>query len=134
MELLNNLNLFLNFNFLITDYINYLSMVVFISILLLFIFILLFYVYYIFIYHPILKNIIMCILCLFVACITAGIIISAIGTIIWPCLVFASNLKDTIMNKFNIPELLVDISSLFISFGLIFSAVGIIIKKGYDNI
>ena len=126
-------NLLFNTELLLTDYVEYTGYLLFFTVFMIFLLIILSFLYYALRKYSFFRITLMITISILVIIIAISACISLLSVLFWVCFLFASNLKMTIMSKFFFNEVFVNILSIFISFGMIFSGIGIIAKKGTDE-
>lgn len=126
------INLLLDKNFLLTNYITYTSKLLFWGLIGIIVFMILLCIYYTS-KNIILKTLSQCFLIVLTLVILLDIIVSVTGVLSWACLLYASVLKSLLITYLS-NELIINIISLFISFYMILIIFKAIFKKALDNI
>lgn len=126
-------NLLFNTEFLLTDYVEYTGYLLFFTVFMIFLLIIMSLLYYAIKKYSFFKITLTLIISILGIIIAISACISLLSVLFWVCFLFASNLKMTIMSKFFFSEILANVLATFISFGMIFSGIGIIAKKGTDD-
>lgn len=125
-------NLLLDKNFLLTDYITYTSKLLFWGLIGAIAFIILLCIYYVS-KNTILKVISQGCLIILTLAVMLDIIVAVTGVLSWLCLLYASVLKSLLITYLS-NELIINIISIFISFYMILFIFRAIFKKALDNI